>query len=77
MCSLQVRVQAQRTARLGSIDMAAKIVKELGVLGLWQGLQSQITSACIASAIMLSTKEKVQELALLLTNSTQERQQGK
>lgn len=65
--SPQVRVQAQRNGRLGSIAMASKIVRDAGLLGLWQGLQSQIASACLASAIMLSTKEKVQELALMLT----------
>lgn len=60
---MQVRVQAQKNGRLGSISMAMRIVSKHGVLALWQGLGSELLKACLSSAILFASKEKTQELA--------------
>ena len=62
---LKVRVQAQNVAKehhLGTIQMAQKVVSKDGFLGLWKGMQSQISNATVSSAIMFMSKEQLQNL---------------
>jgi hypothetical protein len=66
---VKVRVQAQKVAKqhhLGAVEMAKRIVDRDGFAGLWQGLQSQMTNACVSNAILFATKEHAQRLAFAL-----------
>jgi len=75
---IKVRMQAQRHSGVGFVKMISRIVSQGGMAGLWQGLGSQIKTACLATAIMLSTKEKVQEVAdTLLAASGANSKRGK
>lgn len=56
--------------------MARRILSRDGVLGLWQGLRSQLQIAMLSSAIMFASKEKVQEAADVLLRASGAKKQG-
>ena len=45
---------------MSPLQMLQSIVKNGGVLGLWSGMSSQLLNACLANAILFSSKEKIQ-----------------
>ncbi len=66
---VKIRVQAQKVSKqhhLGAVEMGRRIIERDGVLGLWQGVQSQMLNACLSNAILFATKERLQLLALSL-----------
>ena len=48
----KIRLQARDTPYTGAIDCLAKIAKEKGISGWYQGMQAQITKAVLAQALL-------------------------
>ncbi|PWN43014.1 mitochondrial carrier [Ceraceosorus guamensis] len=48
----KIRLQARNTPYTGALDCLAKIAKEKGITGWYQGMQAQITKAVLAQALL-------------------------